>query len=207
MNPHCHPRFSTVSLHPNLLTYTSFRKYFISCGATAHRTKSNLLSQVGVHTCHKSAALPSNFHTCHAHWPHSSRPIPIFKHTAFPTGNVFILSTYLNTKFQDWADAGYQSRPSQSQLYCTCYVEYVWIRLSIPTLLKILPAKFSGSKIREGGGVATVGSGYQFYPQGIQRISFLIFYVTALKKIGDRDHIHPSLFFCRRHSPSPSVPS
>lgn len=38
-----------------------------------------------------------------------------------------------------------------------------------------------------------MGNRFQFYPQGIQRIHFLIFYVTALRKSGDRDCIYLSV--------------
>ena len=44
-----------------------------------------------------------------------------------------------------------------------------------------------------------MGSGYQFYPLGIQGKRFLLFFETALRNTGDRDHIHSSP--CCRQQP------
>lgn len=69
--------------------------------------------------------------------------------------------------------------------------------------LQILPAKVPGqglrprSKMREGCGVGYCGEWVSVLLSGNREQIFALFYVTALKTTGDRDHIHPRLLFCR----------
>lgn len=111
------------------------------------RIKSNFLSELGAHTCYKLGCSPLRL----PHLPPLTLLFPVHPcHKAHCFSHwECVLPFRLFISFQGWADSGYRIRSSQPQLSYTPYIKYVWIRLLIPTLLKLLSAKFPGYSLRQ----------------------------------------------------------